>query len=201
MGPVAELDARFGDEGAEPTPWPAVVRMLEEAELFWISTVRAEGRPHVTPLPAVWQDGALNFCTGAGEQKAVNLARNSWCTLTTGNNRWKTGLDVVVEGRAERVVDEAHLQRLAAAWESKYHGDWHFDGADGAFQGEGRRGAGFRGRPHQSAGVRQGQLRSDSVPILISTARAGFLVEAVQRAVRLNVTCVTPLGEEVASTW
>jgi general stress protein 26 len=137
MGPVAELDARFGDDGAEPTPWPAVVRVLEEAELFWISTVRAGGRPHVTPLPAVWQDGALHFCTGAGEQKAVNLARNSWCTLTTGNNRWKTGLDVVVEGRAERVVDEARLQRLAAAWESKYHGDWHFDVADGAFRGEG----------------------------------------------------------------
>jgi hypothetical protein len=25
--------------------------------------------------------------------------------------------------------------------------------------------------------------------------------EAVQRAVRVNITCVTPLGEEVASTW
>jgi hypothetical protein len=25
--------------------------------------------------------------------------------------------------------------------------------------------------------------------------------EALQRAVRVNVTCVTPLGEEVASTW
>jgi len=85
----------------------------------------------------VWQDGALHFCTGAGEQKAVNLAGNSWCTLTTGNNRWKTGLDVVVEGRAKRVVDEARLLRLGAAWESKYHGDWHFDVADGAFRGEG----------------------------------------------------------------
>ena len=137
MSPKAELDPRFGDDAAEPTPWPAVVQVLEEAELFWISTVRAEGRPHVTPLPAVWQDGALYFCTGAGEQKAVNLAGNSWCTLTTGNNRWKTGLDVVVEGRAKRVVDEARLQRLAAAWESKYHGDWHFDVADGAFRGAG----------------------------------------------------------------
>ena len=25
--------------------------------------------------------------------------------------------------------------------------------------------------------------------------------EAVQRVVRVNITCVTPLGEEVASTW
>ena len=27
------------------------------------------------------------------------------------------------------------------------------------------------------------------------------LTEAVQTPVRVNVTCVTPLGEEVASTW
>jgi hypothetical protein len=64
MSPKAELDPRFGDDAAEPTPWPAVVQVLEEAELFWISTVRAEGRPHVTPLPAVWQDGALHFWRG-----------------------------------------------------------------------------------------------------------------------------------------
>ena len=31
--------------------------------------------------------------------------------------------------------------------------------------------------------------------------RRGFSTEAVQTAARVNVTCVTPLGEEVASTW
>ena len=52
-------------------------RLLETAELFWISTVRTDGRPHVTPLPAVWLDDVLYFCTGPGEQKAVNLAANA----------------------------------------------------------------------------------------------------------------------------
>ena len=32
-------------------------------------------------------------------------------------------------------------------------------------------------------------------------APLGLSTEAVQRPVRVNVTCVTPLGEEVASTW
>jgi general stress protein 26 len=135
--PVAELDARFSDAGAVVTPWDDVRGALDDAELFWISTVRADGRPHVTPLPAVWLDGALHFCTGAAEQKGVNLSKNAHCTLTTGNNAWKVGLDVVVEGNAERVDDEARLQRLADAWETKYDGDWHFDVANGAFQGEG----------------------------------------------------------------
>ncbi|HWC39804.1 MAG TPA: pyridoxamine 5'-phosphate oxidase family protein, partial [Acidimicrobiales bacterium] len=104
---------------------------------FWISTVRSDGRPHVTPLAAVWVSGALYFCTGAAEQKGVNLAANDHCVLTTGNNAWKTGLDVVIEGSAHRVTDEGRLQLLADAWESKYEGDWHFDVANGAFQGEG----------------------------------------------------------------
>ncbi len=134
--PVAELDARFSEPGAVVTPWEDARRVIDEAELFWISTVRPDGRPHVTPLPAVWLDGVLHFCTGADEQKGVNLDRNSHCALTTGNNAWKAGLDVVIEGEARRVTDEARLRRLADAWESKYHGDWHYDVADGAFQGE-----------------------------------------------------------------
>jgi nitroimidazol reductase NimA-like FMN-containing flavoprotein (pyridoxamine 5'-phosphate oxidase superfamily) len=132
--PVVELDARFSDPGASPTPWAVVERALEQAELFWISTTRADGRPHVTPLPAVWSDGALCFCTGAGEQKAVNLHRYARCVLTTGNDRWKTGLDVVVEGAARRVSDDARLRVLAHLWDVKYAGDWHFEVVDGTFR-------------------------------------------------------------------
>jgi nitroimidazol reductase NimA-like FMN-containing flavoprotein (pyridoxamine 5'-phosphate oxidase superfamily) len=139
-----ELDSRFSEPGAVATPWDEVRRTIDEAELFWISTVRADGHPHVTPLPAVWHDDGLYFCTGAEEQKAVNLARNPSCVLTTGTNAWKAGLDVVVEGHAERVVDEGLLQRLADAWESKYQGDWHWDVADGAFRDDGHAALVFR---------------------------------------------------------
>jgi hypothetical protein len=135
--PSGELDVRYGDPDAVPTPWADTRRVITDAELFWISTVRADGSPHVTPVPAVWDGDALHFCTGADEQKGVNLARNPRCTLTTGNNLWKQGLDVVVEGAAVRVTDDSRLQQLADAWEAKYHGDWHFDVANHAFQGGG----------------------------------------------------------------
>ncbi len=52
--PVTELDTRFSDQDAVATGWEETRRALEDAELFWISTVRADGRPHVTPLVAVW---------------------------------------------------------------------------------------------------------------------------------------------------
>jgi nitroimidazol reductase NimA-like FMN-containing flavoprotein (pyridoxamine 5'-phosphate oxidase superfamily) len=121
--------------------------LLADAELFWISTVRADGRPHVTPLPAVWSEEALHFTTGAGEQKGVNLARNPSCALTTGTNRWNDGLDVVVEGRAERVTDDHRLHLLADLWRAKYSGDWDYEVRDGAFHHEGGAALVFRVAP------------------------------------------------------
>jgi nitroimidazol reductase NimA-like FMN-containing flavoprotein (pyridoxamine 5'-phosphate oxidase superfamily) len=81
-----------------------------------VTTVRADGGPHVTPLVAVWLDDAVHFTTGPSEQKAVNLVGNPHVVMTTGCNRWDEGLDVMVEGKAERVTDRATLERLAAAW-------------------------------------------------------------------------------------
>jgi nitroimidazol reductase NimA-like FMN-containing flavoprotein (pyridoxamine 5'-phosphate oxidase superfamily) len=67
--PVTELDTRFSDRDAVATDWEETRRVLEEAELFWISTVRADGRPHVTPLVAVWLDGAIYFATGPASRR------------------------------------------------------------------------------------------------------------------------------------
>lgn len=131
--PVTELDARFSDPGARATPWDETQKVLESAQLAWVSTVRADGRPHVSPLVAVWLDGAFHFVTGADEQKGVNLATNPQVVLTTGCNRWDQGLDVVVEGEARRVTDKATLERLAAAWATKWDGTWQFEAADGGF--------------------------------------------------------------------
>ena len=133
MEPVPEQDIRFGDPERLRRHGRTPSHVLEIAELFWISTVRDDGRPHVTPLPAVWYDGRLHFCTGPAEQKAVNLARNPHVALTTGTNRWKEGLDLVVEGTAVQVSDDARLRTLADLWRSKYHGDWDFTVEHGAF--------------------------------------------------------------------
>lgn len=132
--PSTELDTRFSDPGEAPITWQQTLQALQAAELFWITTVRADGRPHVTPLVAVWHDDALHFCTGPAEQKAVNLRANPQVALTTGCNQWDTGVDIVVEGDARQVTDEATLARLAQAWAGKWDGRWQFQPRDGAFQ-------------------------------------------------------------------
>jgi general stress protein 26 len=131
--PVTKFDERFSDRGTKATPWETAREVLENAQLSWVTTVRADGRPHVTPLVAVWLDDAVHFTTGPGEQKAVNLAANPQVVVGTGCNSWDQGLDVMVEGEAERVTDRATLERLAAAWATKWDGQWRFGAVDGGF--------------------------------------------------------------------
>jgi len=145
--PKTSLDTRFSDPDATATPWPEVVRLLESAELFWLTTVRADGRPHVTPLVAVWLDDALHFCTGETEQKFLNLQRDAHVTLTTGCNTWDRGTDVVVEGDAVEVSDPVMLEHLAAAWATKWDGRWRFEIGNSRFQQDSGEAVVFAVRP------------------------------------------------------
>ena len=144
--PTTEFNPTFSEPGATPPAWADVVGVLSASEMFWLSTTRRDGRPHVTPLPAIWTDGALYFCTGDAEQKARNLLAEPRCVLTTGANRYRSGLDVVVEGTAVRVTGQAELRRLAQLWKSKL--DWDFEVGDQAFRdGAGRTGLVFAAAP------------------------------------------------------
>jgi nitroimidazol reductase NimA-like FMN-containing flavoprotein (pyridoxamine 5'-phosphate oxidase superfamily) len=155
--PDVELDARFSSPGAAPRPWTEARARLEQAELFWLSTVRPDGRPHVTPLIAVWVDDALYFCTGPDERKAMNLAKNHSCILTTGANALGEGLDVVVEGDAVNVREEATLRRVADAYVAKYGPDWTFSVRDGAFHHEAGSALVFQVAPSIAFGFGKGE--------------------------------------------
>ncbi len=134
--PVAELEPQFSSSDVVLTPWAEARGRLEQAEVYWLATVRPDGHPHVTPMLSVWLDGALYFCTGQSERKAKNLARNAHCVLTTGCNALNEGLDLAVEGKAVRVSDAASLQRIADVYESKYGSNWRFAVRDGTFHGD-----------------------------------------------------------------
>ena len=126
-------DPRFSSPSASTPAWPDVERLLSDAELYWLTTVRADGRPHTAPLVGVWHDGAFAFCTGVGEQKHLNLWHSGRVTVTTGRNDWQAGTDVVVEGTAHRLEGRARLEPLAAAWRGKYGADWDWEASDEGF--------------------------------------------------------------------
>lgn len=131
--PTTKIDRRYSAPQAEPASWPDTVRVLEQAELFWLTTVRADGRPHVTPVVAAWGEGGIHFHTGSTEQKFLNLQANPHVVLTTGCAAWDRGLDVVVEGPAVQITAKAALERLAPLWKDKWDGRWKLSAREGGF--------------------------------------------------------------------
>ena len=157
--PEAELEPQFSSEGASPTSWAEASLYLEEAKIYWLSTVQPDGRPHVTPLFAVWLDSAIYFCTGRGERKAKNLLSNPSCAITTGCNVIE-GLDLVLEGAAVQVDDADKLRRIAERYASKY--DWRYEVRDGAFYGEGGRAEVYEVNPTTIFGFGKGEQFSQT---------------------------------------
>lgn len=169
MNPSADVVAEihgFSHPDAIPTPWAAGLREVTAADTYWLSTVRPNGRPHVTPLIAVWHRDAIWFSTGAQERKARNLAENRACALTTGRSDLGEGsLDVVLEGDAVQVTDDGELEPVAAAFATKYGtATWDFVVRDGAFahRGAGGRALVFRVRPVRGLGFRKGGVSSQT---------------------------------------
>ncbi len=134
--PVTTIESRYSSPSATAATWDETVAVLESAELFWVVTVRADGRPHATPVTAAWHEGAVWFSVGAEEQKFVNLRSNSHVIIMTGCNDWDKGLDVIVEGLAVHVTDDAVLTRAATAFVNKWDGRWQFTVRDGGFRDE-----------------------------------------------------------------
>jgi pyridoxine/pyridoxamine 5'-phosphate oxidase len=102
--------------------WSAVLANLEagtapapdahNARTTWLTTINEDGAPHVTPVGAIWLDGAFWFQTGATTKKARNVARDPRCSVAVSIR----DADVVVEGDAERVLEPTALSRAAKAW-------------------------------------------------------------------------------------
>lgn len=128
--PRTVLDARYSGEGTTATPWTDAIALLEEAELFWVTTVRPDGRLHTTPVVGVWLDGAFFFSAGAGEQKSRNLASDGRCQVLTGCNTWNEGLDIVLHGEARVERDVPLLRKVAEKFRAKYQGAWDFEVTD-----------------------------------------------------------------------
>src|SRR3954451_6364489 len=126
----------YGHPSADAPAWADVEHRLAEAQLYWVVTVRRDGRPHAVPLCGVWRDGAFFFTTGEVEQKMRNLEHDPHVVVTAGPlgaGGWGTGKDIAVEGVASRVEDMGLLTELAEEWRTKYAGDWVFEARDGRF--------------------------------------------------------------------
>ena len=119
--------------GLEPVPWSRALAALESGEpqkqTPFLATTRADGRPHLAGVGALWDEGKVYFVSGPETQKSRNVAANPTCAIGLS----LTGIDLVIEGEAERVTDEATLQRLAKRYADQ---GWPATVENGAFTHE-----------------------------------------------------------------
>lgn len=109
-------------DGLPPVDWATVAEKLEagsapapdaiNARSTWLATVSEDGSPHVTPVGAIWLEGAYWFQTGERTRKARNVARDPRCSVAVS----VPGADIVVEGDAVRVTEPGAIARAAKAW-------------------------------------------------------------------------------------
>jgi hypothetical protein len=122
--------------GSEPLPWSRALAALAanpstegHGRSYWLATVSPEGRPHVAAVGALWVDDKFYFTSGPGTRKSRNLAKKPLCVISVA----LSGLDLVVEGTAHRVTDDATLRRLAGLYAAQ---GWPASVSDGALTAE-----------------------------------------------------------------
>lgn len=101
-------------------PWSYAEARLAGAHNYWLATVGAQGRPHLTVVWAVLLDGRLLLSTGRHSAKAGNLDRDPRCSIAPQCAH--DGEAVLVEGRAQR-VPVSELGPFVAAVQDKYATD------------------------------------------------------------------------------
>src|SRR3954447_7876222 len=105
-------------DDATATEWAEDRPRLENPKrgrTYWLATVHPDGRPHVRPLLGLWLDGAFSFITGETTRKGKNLAGNPGCVITTSSTALPA-LDIILEGDARKITDEATRQRVVDAY-------------------------------------------------------------------------------------
>jgi Pyridoxamine 5'-phosphate oxidase len=100
--------------GGDTIPWSRPRDVLESDPwiVFFLGTVRPDGRPHAAAVGAAWYDGAVYFQCGPDTRKARNIAENPACTMSAS----RPGIDLVFEGKAERVTDASTLEAVATVY-------------------------------------------------------------------------------------
>lgn len=122
--------------GAPPIDWARVGEVLDSTltqapdtggpnrHTTWLTTINPDGSPHVMPLGAGNVNGSWYFSSGPGTRKSRNLGRDPRCVVSVATHPF----DLVVEGTAERVTDQAELQAVAdkmraEGWPASVAGD------------------------------------------------------------------------------
>jgi PPOX class probable F420-dependent enzyme len=99
-------------------PGDDVLAFLRERHLATLTTLRADGSPHVVPVGFGYDpdERIVRIITFDGSQKVANARRGGRAAVSqVDGGRWLT-----LEGEARLVTDEASVARAVAAYTERY---------------------------------------------------------------------------------
>jgi PPOX class probable F420-dependent enzyme len=108
------------DKGTGLLPWSWALARMQESHDFWVATVWPDGRPHLSPVWAVWDEGALFFSASPRSRKMRNIRAGSAVAVSTEDPE----NPVVLEGTVELVRDAERLLRFVAVVNLKYRTEY-----------------------------------------------------------------------------
>jgi PPOX class probable F420-dependent enzyme len=95
---------------------PEMATFLAERHLATLTTLRADGSPHVVAVGFSYADGVARVITFAGSVKARNAARGGRAAVSqVDGGRWLT-----LEGPVRLVSDEASVARAVEGYAARY---------------------------------------------------------------------------------
>ncbi|MFE7115241.1 PPOX class F420-dependent oxidoreductase [Streptomyces sp. NPDC057654] len=96
--------------------------LSESTRTAKVSTVRADGSPHIAPVWFLLDGDDLVFNTGADTVKGRNLARDSRISICVDDDRPPFSF-VTLQGRAELIDDLAEVRAWATRIGARYMGE------------------------------------------------------------------------------
>ncbi|HWM04886.1 MAG TPA: pyridoxamine 5'-phosphate oxidase family protein [Actinophytocola sp.] len=111
------------DKGTGLLPWTWALARMQESHDFWVATVWPDGRPHLSPVWAVWDDGGLWFSCGPKSRKMRNIVAGSTVSVSTEDPE----NPVVIEGTVEVVTESDRLLRFVAVINVKYRTEYSIE--------------------------------------------------------------------------
>jgi general stress protein 26 len=113
IGPMARKDITMTDD--------EMASFLEQTHVLQVSSIDADGYPHIAPMWYIMDDGKIVFRSFTKSQKIVNLTRNNKLgVLVEAGEGYSELRGIMMRGTARFVTDPEYILKVYGGLTARY---------------------------------------------------------------------------------